>query len=204
HLPFVRAGGADGLDQVRHQLRAPDQLHINAGPGGGDLVAQPDQAVVGDRDRHREQHDQQGQGPEEDHHGDASAHADRAAPAVASQRSSTAAAAPESIASAARSTPTRSTLCRSGSSSPVVAAVWAANAAAALTSTASRTGPGSPASSRRVTSALVGGSPPRSAPGADRAMPSSAASTTVSRTLPPTAAQIRVRAAVVSSSKPSS
>ena len=60
----------------------------------------------------------------------------------------------------------------------------ATSAAAALSSTASRTGPGSPASRRRTTSALYAASPPRRPPAVAGASPSGPGRRTCSSTAP--------------------
>ena len=92
---------------------------------------------------------------------------------ASAQRSSSAAAAPESTApAAAGSRPAARPTAASGSGAPASAT----SAAAAFSSTVSRTGPRSPPSTARTTAALCAGSPPRRSSGLDRGMPSSAGS----------------------------
>ena len=77
------------------------------------------------------------------------------------QRASSCSAAPESIASAARLKPDS----HAGSHSASLASpAWATIAPAALSTTASRTGPLAPASTARTSAALVSASPPTSSP----------------------------------------
>src|SRR3954469_1238546 len=80
----------------------------------------------------------------------------------------------------------------------------AVSAAAALSRTASRTGPGSPSTSRRKTAALNAGSPPRSAPSGGTARPRAKGSTRSGSTSPSRTTQTDDVVAVVSSSRPSS
>ncbi len=80
----------------------------------------------------------------------------------------------------------------------------AARAAAELSSTASRTGPFSPFSRRRATSALYEASAPRRASTGTRSMPTSRGSKVSSRTCPSRTTHTREVDVVVSSSRPSS
>src|SRR3954451_13235517 len=115
------------------------------------------------------------------------------------QRSSVACAPPESMAARARSTPSASRSTGSPGS-----AACTASAAPALSSTASRTGPGSPRTSRRTTSALYDASRPRSASAVPPPSPTRAGSRTNCSTRPSVTAQTCEVVVVVSSSSPSS
>ena len=54
-LALVRGVALDRLDQVRDQVPAPLQLHLDLRPRVVDAVPQPDEAVVEDADRDREE-----------------------------------------------------------------------------------------------------------------------------------------------------
>ena len=101
-------------------------------------------------------------------------------------------AAPESIASRASPTPSRRS------------AAWpaAAIAPAALSTTAERRPPSSPAKTARIAAAFSAGEPPRSSLGSQRGIPRSSGSISRSRTRPSTTSQTRFGPAGESSSIP--
>jgi hypothetical protein len=60
--PLVVRVGAHGLDELRDEVVAPRELHVDVAPGGAHLVAVPDQAIEGQhapQDEPGKQHDQE-------------------------------------------------------------------------------------------------------------------------------------------------
>ncbi|BBX52836.1 hypothetical protein GCM10009645_12360 [Mycolicibacterium poriferae] len=117
------------------------------------------------------------------------------------QRASNCSAAPESIASAARARPD----CQAGTHwASLDSPAWATNAPAALSTTASRTGPGAPPSTALASAALASASPPISAEMSARANPNAAGSRVNRSTVPACTRQMVLVVVVVNSSSPSS
>ena len=66
-LALVGGVALHGLDQVRDQVDAPLQLHVDLGPRVVDAVARPDEAVVGDDEVDAQDHEDREHDDEDDH-----------------------------------------------------------------------------------------------------------------------------------------
>ena len=67
--PFVRRIAADRLDEVRDQVVAPLELHIDLGPCRLDPVAETDEPVIRQREVPGDDHQQDDDDDERDGHG---------------------------------------------------------------------------------------------------------------------------------------
>ena len=66
-LALVSRVAANSLDQVRDQIGAPLQLHVDVGPARVDLLAQSDESVVAVDENDEQEDDDADEDPEPEH-----------------------------------------------------------------------------------------------------------------------------------------